>query len=256
MGSTWGWQYDPASLARWDPTPLKIVRGMLELAKVGSQDIVYDLGSGDSRILFMAVEEFGAQKAVGYEIRQDLYDDSWKEIQRKNLQKQISVIKGNLLDADISEATVITLYLFPTANEILKPKLEKEISLGTRVISHDYPIETWQIDTREVCAGGNLYLYITPQAFQATEFNNTKNDEQLKRKGGQNISRPDISISLEEAFKLCQMYIVKHKAKLFSQCWGCLKFSKSNPEKMCFYKPPDNNGCRFVNKEYEDQINL
>jgi hypothetical protein len=250
----WGQQYDPASLARWDPTPLKIVRGMLELAKVSSQDIVYDLGSGDGRILFMAVEEFGAQKAIGYEIRQDLYDDCWKEIRRRNLQKRISVIRGNLLDADISEASVITLYLFPTANEILKPKLEKEIGHGIRVISHDYPIETWQIDKREVCAGGKLYMYITPQAFQVTALNNTKNDEQCRQKGLQNFTKPDISISLEEAFKLCQMYIGKHKARLFSQCWGCLKFSKNNPEKMCFYKPPDNNGCRFVNKEYGNQI--
>ncbi len=176
MGSTWEQQHDPASLARWDPTPLKIVRGMLELVKISPQDIVYDLGCGDGRILFMAVEEFGAQKAVGYEIRRDLCEDFQKEIQRRNLQKRISVIKGNLLDADISEASVITLYLFPTANEILRPKLEKETRCGVRVISHDYPIETWQITEQEVCAGGKLYLYIIPQAFQSTPSNNTNSD--------------------------------------------------------------------------------
>lgn len=177
MGSTWEEKREPASLARWDPTPLEIVRGMLELAKVGSQDIVYDLGCGDARILFMAVKEFGAQKAVGYEIRQDLCEDSRKEIQHQSLQKRISVIKGNLLDADICEASVITLYLFPTANEILRPKLEKETRFGTRVISHDYPIETWQIAETEVCSGGTLYLYIIPQAFQSSSSNDTKNDE-------------------------------------------------------------------------------
>ncbi len=184
MGTTWEDKGEPASLARWDPTPLEIVRGMLELAKVGSQDIVYDLGCGDGRILFMAVKEFGAQKAVGYEIRQDLCEDSQKEIQRQNLQKQISVIKGNFLVADISEASIITLYLFPTANEILRPKLEKGTGFGTRVISHDYPIETWQIAETEVCSGGTLYLYIIPQAFQSSSSNNTKNDEQLKLNSG------------------------------------------------------------------------
>ena len=168
MGLTWEQQHDSASLARWDPTPLEIVRGMLKLAKVGSQDIVYDLGCGDGRILFMAVEEFGAKKAVGYEIRQDLFDELRKEIQRKKLQKHISIIRGNLLDANISEASVITLYLFPTANEVLRPKLEKESKFGTRVISHAYTIETWQIDKKEVCGEGELYLYIVPKAFQNT----------------------------------------------------------------------------------------
>jgi len=167
MGATSKGKTEPVSLARWDPTPLEIVRGMLELAKVGSQDVVCDLGCGDARILFMAVKEFDARKAVGYEIRQDLCEDSWKEIQRQNLQKRISVIKGNLLDADISEASVITLYLFTTANEILRPKLEKETKFGTRVISHDYPIRTWQIAETEECCGGTLYLYIVPRAFQS-----------------------------------------------------------------------------------------
>jgi tRNA1(Val) A37 N6-methylase TrmN6 len=180
MGSTWNEKWKQASLARWDPTSLEIVRGMLELAKVGSQDIVYDLGCGDARILFVAVKEFGAQKAVGYEIRQDLCDDSWEEIQRQNLQERISVIKGNLLDADISEASVITLYLFPTANEILRPKLEKETKLGARVISHAYRIETWQIAETAVCSGGTLYLYIIPQAFQSSSSNIAKSVEQRK----------------------------------------------------------------------------
>jgi hypothetical protein len=62
-----------------------------------------------------------------------------------------------------------------------------------------------------------------------------------------------ISLSLEQAHKLCQAYTEKHKVRLFSQCWGCLKYSRDNPEKMCFYDPPDNNGCRFVNELYKSQ---
>jgi hypothetical protein len=57
----------------------------------------------------------------------------------------------------------------------------------------------------------------------------------------------EVTISLEQAVKLCQTYLDIHKPRLFTQCWGCLKFSKHNPENMCFYKPPNNNGCRFIN---------
>ena len=109
MGSIWEYMQEPGSLARWEPTPLETVKSILELAKVGPTDTVYDLGCGDARILIMAVKEFGAKRAVGYEIRQDLCEGSKKEIRRQHLQKRISVIKGNLLDADVSEASVITL---------------------------------------------------------------------------------------------------------------------------------------------------
>jgi len=166
MGSSWEENQEPASLARWEPTPLEIVKSMLELAKVNSKDKVYDLGCGDARILIMAAKEFGAKRAVGYEIRQDLCEDSKNEIRRQHLQKRISVIKGNLLDANISEASVITLYLYPTANEILRPKLEKETKFGTRVVSHEHLIETWQIAETKEYSGETLYLYIVPQAFQ------------------------------------------------------------------------------------------
>ena len=92
MGSTWEEKHETFSLARWEPTPLETVKSMLELAKVNSKDKVYDLGCGDARILIMAVKEFGAKRAVGYEIRQDLCEGSKKEIRRQHLQKRISVI--------------------------------------------------------------------------------------------------------------------------------------------------------------------
>ena len=177
MGSIWEYKQEPCSLARWEPTPLETVKSMLDLAKVGSKDRVYDLGCGDARILIMAVKEFGVQKAVGYEIRQDLCEDSQKEIERQNLQSRISIIKGNLLDADISEASVITLYLYPTANEILRPKLEKETRFGTRVVSHEHLIETWQIAETKQYSGETLYLYIVPQAFQISLSHGKTNEQ-------------------------------------------------------------------------------
>jgi len=69
------------------------------------------------------------------------------------------------------------------------------------------------------------------------------------------IMESDISLSIQEAYKLCQVHREKHKPRLFSQCWGCVKYSKENPERMCLYKPPTNDGCQFVNRLYERQRN-
>ena len=63
------------------------------------------------------------------------------------------------------------------------------------------------------------------------------------------------SIPFDIAFDFCKQYREKHKVRMFSQCWGCIRFSKGNPEKMCFYKPPSNNGCKLVNQLYEEAIN-
>jgi len=155
------------SLIGWVSASLETVKEMLEFAQVGPEDIVYDLGCGDARTLITAVEEFGARKAVGYEIRQDLYENSMKEIQSRNLQNRITLIRDDLLNADLSEASVITLYLSETANEYLRSKLEREARLGTRIVSYTFPMKTWQADRTETCSAETLYLYIVPQAFQS-----------------------------------------------------------------------------------------
>ena len=153
---------------------------MLEMAEVSPEDVVYDLGCGDARILTMAVNEFRAKRAVGYEISQDLYKSSQQEIQRQNLQNQITLIRGDLLDADLSEATVITLYLLERANETLRPKLEMEAKPGTRIVTYFFPIDKWrpasEVNLADLSADAvvylkeTLYLYLIPQAFQ--DFNN------------------------------------------------------------------------------------
>jgi len=162
-----------ASLIPWVPTPFETAREILEVAQVGSKDIVYDLGCGDARMLIMAVKECGVQKAVGYEIRQDLLEDANQEIQRQNVQNQITLVRGDLLDADLSEASVIVLYLSAIGNDRLRPKLEKEAEPGTRIVSYNFPISTWQTDRVESCSKGKLYLYLIPQAFQNSSANNT-----------------------------------------------------------------------------------
>ena len=175
----WLVEQEPASLVQWVPTPFEIVRKMLELAQVTSEDIIFDLGCGDARMLIMAVEDFGAQKAVGYEIRKSLYQSSKEKVQYQNLQSRITLIKANLLDADISEASVIVLYLSPKANERLRPKLEKEARFGTRVVSYDFPIDSWSTDKKvrlgkypssERSHTKTIYVYIVPQSFTGSSY--------------------------------------------------------------------------------------
>lgn len=175
----WLVEQEPATLVQWVPTPFEIVRKMLELARVSSNDIVYDLGCGDARMLIMAVEDFGARKAVGYEIRKGLYQRSKQKVQYQNLQDRITLIRGNLLDADISKASVIVLYLSPKANERLRPKLEKEAKSGTRIVSYDFPISSWSTDKKvqlgkypssERSYTKTIYRYVVPQAFAGRPY--------------------------------------------------------------------------------------
>jgi 16S rRNA A1518/A1519 N6-dimethyltransferase RsmA/KsgA/DIM1 with predicted DNA glycosylase/AP lyase activity len=153
------------SCAPYVPSEPEVVRRMLEVAQVGPDDVVYDLGCGDGRILVMAVKEFGAKKAVGYELRKDLYASTLKEIDRQNLKEKVRLINGDLFKADVSEATVITLYLTTTGNKRLKPKLAKEAQPGTRVVSQDYTMDGWHASKSEVIwYMGKIYLYIISDA--------------------------------------------------------------------------------------------
>ncbi|MFC1899843.1 SAM-dependent methyltransferase [Chloroflexota bacterium] len=154
------------SLVEWGPTPPAVVKKMLELAQVGPEDIVYDLGCGDARIPIMAVKEFGVQKAVGYEIKQDLYEYSMKEIKKQKLQNRITLIRDDLLNADLSEASVITLFLSITANEHLRPKLEREAKSSTRIVSYYHPMKLWMANSTEFRPANRIYLYVVPRAFR------------------------------------------------------------------------------------------
>lgn len=123
-------------------TPEPVVRRMLKLADVRPGEVVYDLGAGDGRILMIAALEFGA-KAVGVEIRPHLVYEIEKKIKEHNLQGRVKVIQGNFFEVDLSEADVVTLYLLTSVNEKLRPKLEKELKPGARVVSHDFEIPGW-----------------------------------------------------------------------------------------------------------------
>lgn len=166
----------------WVPSPKNIVTKMLQIAQVGQEDVVCDLGSGDARVLITAAEEFKAKRAIGYELREHLYQASLQEIGKRNLGDKIELHKRSLYEADLTQASVVTLYLSNEANDLLRPKLEKELRYGTRVISLIFKINNWQ--TNSVTWGGPLpkfpmapiygwaylyypiYLYIVPDAFK------------------------------------------------------------------------------------------
>lgn len=139
---------------------------MLELAAVTSEDVVYDLGCGDGRILFSAVNEFAVKHAVGYELRKDLYAKLSDRVVRQGLDERVTIVNDDLLNADISEATVITLYLTTTGNRKLTPKLASEARTGTRVVSHDFSFPDWRHAVKEDCQNHTLYLYRLPNALK------------------------------------------------------------------------------------------
>jgi len=137
---------------------------MLQLANTGPEDVVYDLGCGDGRILSIAVSKFNVKKAVGVEIRDYLVKMAQSRIRELGIEGRAVVIHGDFFDVDISEATVVTLFLLTSVNNMLKPKLENELRKGARVVSHEFEITGWTPVKIEVCSDGYLrhkiYLYV------------------------------------------------------------------------------------------------
>ena len=131
------------SIAPFVQTPLEVAKKMLDLSKIGPDEVLYDLGCGDGRLIILAGREIGA-KATGIELREDLIERARTEIKRLNLEDKVKVIQGNFFDVAISDADVITLYLTSSANERLRPKLEAELKPGARVISHDFKVPGWK----------------------------------------------------------------------------------------------------------------
>ena len=136
-------------LAPFVATPIPVVKKMIELAGVTKDDVVYDLGCGDGRMVIVAAQERGA-RGVGIDIDPRRIEESKRNAKLARLGKRVKFILGNATKVDISEATVVTLYLLPESNELLRPKLEKELKEGTRVICHNSRIAGWK--DREVAS--------------------------------------------------------------------------------------------------------
>jgi len=130
------------------PTPLPVVERMLELAKVTPGDVVYDLGSGDGRVVITAAQRYGA-RGVGIEINPVWVRDARRFAEQLGVADKVSFRIGDLFTTDLREATVVTLYLYPAMNRKLAPRLLAELKPGARIVSHEYGIGDWPPDRTE-----------------------------------------------------------------------------------------------------------
>ncbi len=143
------------------PTDEKVVDAMLELAGVGPKDVLYDLGSGDGRVVVAAAKEWEI-RAVGIEMDPQRIEEAEEYAQWTGVDHLATFIQDDLLSTDFSEATVVTMYLLHTVNLELRPRLLKELRPGTRVVSHAFDMGTWRADERIKLSGVNLYKWIIP----------------------------------------------------------------------------------------------
>jgi len=142
-------------------TPQPVADAMLKLAGVGPGDLVYDLGSGDGRIVILAAQKYGA-RGVGIEIVHELVERSREIAREGEVADRVTFIEGDLFTADISKATVVALWLTSSVNARLEPKLRGELRPGTRIVAHQFPIGDWRPERTEVVDGEELFLWTVP----------------------------------------------------------------------------------------------
>jgi len=140
------------------PTPPDVVDAMLKLAKVTSSDVVYDLGSGDGRILIAAAKTYGA-RGVGIDIDPERVREATANARANNVADKVSFRREDLFVADISPATVVTLYLSPSVNSRLAPKLMTELKPGTRIVSHAFDFGSWKPQQRITVSGRPIFFW-------------------------------------------------------------------------------------------------
>ena len=169
------------------PTPEEVVEAMLQVAKVTKNDVVYDLGTGDGRIPVTAAKKYGA-RGVGIDIDPQRIKDANENVAKNNIGDRVKIVQGDLFETDISEATVVTLYLLPSLNQKLLPKLNKELKPGTRIVSHAFDMGDRKAEQELDVNGRKVYLWTIPNQVSAALVPRT-------RKGGR--SHP-------AAFSICE----------------------------------------------------
>jgi SAM-dependent methyltransferase len=135
-------------IAPYVPTPREVVDRMLELAEVGKGDLLYDLGSGDGRIVITAARRYGV-KAVGFEIDPNLVKRSRDNIREAGVEHLVEIREQDVRTVDFSPASVLTMYLYPAANLRLRPAILRQLKPGSRVVSHEFGMGSWKPDRTE-----------------------------------------------------------------------------------------------------------
>ncbi len=145
------------------PTPMEAVMEMLQVAGVGPGDVVYDLGCGDGRFVINAVQKFGAKRGVGIDIDPVRVKESRENAISAGVSDRTTFFQGDLFESDFRDASVVTLYLLPSLNLKLRPKLFRELKPGSRIVSYAFDMDDWKADvTSRVGSSSRYYFWILP----------------------------------------------------------------------------------------------
>ncbi len=145
------------------PTPMSVVDAMLDMAKVTSKDLVYDLGCGDGRIVIRAAERFGA-RGVGVDLNPVRVKEAQAAARRagRAIESKVRFEVGDVFKFDFSPATVVTMYLLPSVNLKLRPRIFKELKPGTRIVSHDFDMGDWEPQAKRDLDSSTVYYWTVP----------------------------------------------------------------------------------------------
>jgi SAM-dependent methyltransferase len=144
------------------PTEQSVVNAMLKVAKVSKNDVVYDLGCGDGRIVITAAKEYGAT-GTGIDINPERIKEAKENARQANVSNKVNFNVGNLFETDFSKASVVTLYLLPEVNMKLRPILLKQLKPGSRIVSHDFDMGDWVPDETIQMDGATIYFWTVPK---------------------------------------------------------------------------------------------
>ena len=144
------------------PTPRAVVDRMLAIANVNKNDILYDLGSGDGRIVITAAQKYGT-RGIGIDINPRRIEEANANAQKAGVTKLVEFRQQDLFETNLSKATVVTLYLLPEINIKLRSKLLKELKPGTRIVSHAFDMGEWKPQQKELVNGKLIYYWVVPE---------------------------------------------------------------------------------------------
>jgi SAM-dependent methyltransferase len=149
------------------PTPPDVVEAMLKLGNAGSGDVHYDLGCGDGRIVIMAVQKFGAARGTGYDIDPQRIKEANDNARQAAVTDKVKFVLGNLFEADFRDASIVTLYLLPDVNLKLRPKLLKDLKVGSRIVSHQFDMGDWEPDKKIEIDWRKVYMWTVTDTAKA-----------------------------------------------------------------------------------------
>jgi precorrin-6B methylase 2 len=166
LGAAMGqsWSQSPRLDVPFVPTPQPVVDRMLELAKVTPDDMIYDLGSGDGRIVITAAKRYGA-RGIGIDLDPQRVSEARANAREAGVDGKVQFVNGDLFKTDLSKASVVTLYLLNSVNRDLRPRLWKQLKVGTRVVSHAFDMgDEWPPERTEDVDGRTIYYWTITQA--------------------------------------------------------------------------------------------